>query len=72
MHGGRELLREENEMKEMDRRKSAGNFDFGRRPSVAPESGMKVLKASGSVKQVGRNVGHQRRIGTEDGDVHCA
>ncbi len=72
MHGGIELLREVNEMEEMDRKKCVGNFDLGHRPSIAPEGGKKVRKASGSAKHSGGNASHQARTGSEDGDAHCA
>jgi hypothetical protein len=49
MHGGRELVREE-DAAEMEDMKGAANRDFERH-SIAPEAGTKARKASGSVKR---------------------
>jgi hypothetical protein len=49
MHGGRELVREEN-VAEMEVVKGAANRDFEQRHSTAPEAGKRVRKLSGREK----------------------
>jgi len=69
MHGGRELVREEN-VSEMEAVKGAANRDFEQRHSIAPEAERKARKASGSVKRADRSARVEAGIGGEKNDAN--
>jgi hypothetical protein len=68
MHGGRELVREEN-VAEMEAVKGAANRDFEQRHSIAPEAGRKARKASVSAKRADRSAGVEAGVGREKNDA---
>jgi hypothetical protein len=69
MHGGRELVREEN-VAEMEDVSGAANRDFDRRQSIAPAAGEKARKASVSVRRADRSAREEAGVGREKNDAN--
>jgi len=66
MHGGRELVRDDN-LAEMEDMKGAANRDFEQRHSIAPEAGTKARRTSGSVMRADGSARGGSGIGREKG-----